>query len=62
MAQILMTTEVLPENFLDEVWELLVQVNDDSSRDELLAAVDQATDKFHEIDAERFPLAEDGDE
>lgn len=52
---------VIPDGWLDEIWEGLVQVNEDSSRDEMWAAIDEVTDKFNELDPERFPLEVDGE-
>ena len=58
-----MATElkILPEDFLDHVWNRLCEVDDDSSRDEAIEAVDDVCDLFNEYDAERFPLEVDGE-
>lgn len=47
---------VLPDDFLDKVWNRLAEVDDDSSRDQAIEAVDDVCDIFNELDAERFPL------
>jgi hypothetical protein len=55
------TLKILPEDFLDKVWALLAEVDEDSSRDELVDCTDGISDLFNEYDPERFPLIVDGE-
>ena len=52
---------VLPDDFLDNVWNQLCSVDEDSSRDEYIEVVDGVCDMFNEYDPERFPLQVDGE-
>jgi hypothetical protein len=52
---------ILPEDFLDKVWSCFAEIDDDSSRDAALEAIDDACDIFNEYDPERFPLIVDGE-
>ena len=58
-----MATElnILPDDLLDNVWNRLCEVDEDSSRDEAIEVTDDISDMFNEYDPERFPLEVDGE-
>jgi hypothetical protein len=53
--------KILSDGFLDKAWLALCAVDENSSRDEYVEAVDEVSDMFNELDAERFPLEVDGE-
>lgn len=59
--QILEENEALLE-LLDEVWNVHVDLDDSSSKDDLIEASDETCDLLNEYDPERFPMDEDDDE